>query len=234
MENLLEIIFIFTIIKFSCKATFYRKYWGILLFAISAGAFAFAVHPFVIRNNLQVFTTIFSEKAKVTDLAIIITVEAISGIMGSIAVLQNLVNPKRKNWVAFLKLSPGIIIAGAIFYIELKAFYFFPGINFWITALIISSGLFLLTGVLSVAIKTILPMESMRYELKFFINIVLLIVAVVLNAGLADYNQGSYHSELALPGLVVFLLLGAGLGIIGYFIQKIKNKGKLKNLNKWI
>ena len=183
---------------------------------------------------MRVFTDIFSKKAKVTDLAIVVTAEAISGIMVSIAVLQSFVDTKRKKWAAVLKLSPGIIITGAIFYVELKAFYFFPGVSFWLTALVISAGLFLLVGIISVAIKFILPEESMRNELKFFINIALLFVAVVLNAGLADYNRGNYHSEIVLSGLLVFLLLIAILGAAGYIIQKTKNRGKLKKLHRWI
>lgn len=235
MENLLQIVFILALVKYSCKAAFIRNYLGIMLFPLIAGVFAFAVYPVVVRNSVQIFTSFFSEKEKITNLAIIITVEAVSGIMLSTAVTQNLIpGKKHKNGLAILRLLPGVIIVGAIFYTELKAFYYFPGVSFWLTALIISAGVFLLVGIVSLSIRFFLPDERMLCELKFFTNIFLFITAVVLNAGLADYNRGSYHSELALPGLVVFLLLVTGLGFTGYFIQRIKNKGKLKKLYKWI
>ncbi len=235
MEYLLQIVFILAILKFSAKATFYRKYWGIVLFTLGAGIFAYAIYPFVIKNEMKVFSGIFSEKTKVTDLAILITAEAIAGIMISIAVLHDYyVAARKRKWISFFKPFPGIIMAGAIFYIELKAFYFFPGVRFGMAALIISGVLLLVIGGLSLVIRLFLPAEDMRQELVFYINMLLLIVAVILNAGLADYNQGSYNSDVALPGLLAFLLLIIFLGAAGYFFQKMKSKGKLKKLYKWI
>ncbi|QGY47598.1 hypothetical protein GM418_29195 [Maribellus comscasis] len=235
MESLLQIIFMLAILKFSAKATFYSKYWGVVLFALAAGIFAYAIYPLVIKNELKVFTGIFSERAKVTDLAIVITAEAIAGIMISMAVLHDYyVSTEKRKWFSFFRPLPGIVIAGAIFYIELKAFYFFPGVHFGMAAFIIAGGLTLVVGILSVIIRLFLLVEDMRQELVFYINILLLLGAVILNAGLADYNQSSYNSDVGLPGLLAFLLLIYFLGAAGYFIQKTKNKGKLKNLQKWI
>lgn len=234
MESLLQIIVFLSIIKFTCKATFYRNYRGILFFAILAGTFAYIIHPFVIRNNIQLFDGILSEKAKITDLALIVTAEAISGIMVSIAILQNHIRPEKRIWIKFLKLSPTILITGTIFYIELKTFYSFFGFSFRLIALITSVGLFLAIAIISLAIKYFLPKEAMRNEFKFLINALLLIIAIMLNAGLANYNRGNYNMEMPLSKLLVFLILLFGIGIIGYFIQKSKNKGKLKILHKWI
>lgn len=234
MESILQIICILAIIKFSCKATFYRKYWGVLIFSALAGIFAYIIHPFVIKNDIRFFSGILSDKSTVADLAIIITAEAVSGIMISIGVLQNLVKAKTGNWIKFLKLSPGVIIAGAIFYIELKSFYYFSGFGFWAAALIISAGLFISVAIISLVLKYLLPSDNMRYEFKFIVNVILLIVAVIMNAGLADYNQSSYNVELSLPKLLVLFILIAGIGSIGFLIQKVKYKGRLKKLQKWI
>jgi uncharacterized membrane protein len=79
-----------------------------------------------------------------------------------------------------------------------------------------------------------LPEEDMRYEFKFFINIVLLIAAIILNAGLAAYNRGNYEMGPALPKLLVFISLVVIVGVIGFTIQRMASKGKLKKLHKWI
>lgn len=234
MESILQIICILSILKFSYKATFYRKYWGILVFSALSGIFAYIIHPFVIENNIQLFSGILSDKEKVTNLALVITAEAISGIMISIGMLQNLIKTKTSAWFKLLKLSPGLIIAGAVFYIELKSFYFFSGISFWATALIISAAISLSVAIISYLIKLLLPANNMRYELKFIINVILLIVAVIMNAGLAAYNQSSYNAEPGLLKLFVMLILVAAIASIGFFIQKMKHKGKFKFLHKWI
>ena len=235
MENLLQIIFILSVVKYACKATFYKNYRGILLFALLAGVFAYAIHPFAIQNNIRVFTSFLSDKNRVTGLAMIITIEAITGILISIAMLQDFILlQKKRNRVKVLRLLPGIMVFGAFFYIELKSFYFFSGFDFRLTALIISTGLFVFVVFISAIIKYALPGKGMRYEFKFLLNNLLLIMAVILNAGLADYNQSNYNMESVLLKLLVFILLVIAIGTTGYLLSKRKNKGKLKILNKWI
>ncbi len=233
MESILQIIVILSVMKFACKAVFYKDYTGILFFAVLAGVFAYLIHPFIIKNEIRLFDSILSEKTKITGLALIVTAEAISGIMAGIAVLQNLAAPKKKKRLVFFELSPGIIIFGAVFYIELKAFYILPGASFSMTSLAVSVGLCLIIAIIAVCIKRLLPERVMQYELNFFINAMLLIVAVVLNAGLADYNRGNYSTDISFSNMIVFFTLSAGVAAAGYLIQKI-NKGKLKNLQKWI
>lgn len=234
MESILQVILILSVIKFACKATFYKSYSGVLLFAGLAGIFAYIIHPFVIKQNGDIYSVLFSDGRRVTNLAIIITLEAISGILISIGMLQNLFTPKKRNWIKLLKLSPGLLIAGAIFYIELKTFYLFPGLNFKITALITSFGLFFLITILSTIIKYLFSLESIRYELKFLLNGILLIVAIIINAGLSSYNQSRYVADINLVKLLVFILIVISLGTLGYFLNKIKNKKHFKFLRKWI
>ena len=234
MESILQVILILSVIKFACKATFYKSYSGVLLFAGLAGIFAFLIHPIVIKQNGDIYTVLLSESRRVTNLALLITLEAISGILISIGMLQNLFVPKKRIWIKFLKLTPGVLIAGAIFYIELKIFYLFPGLNFKLTALITSLVLIEIILILSVLIKYFLSQESIRYEFKFLINAILLILAVIINAGLANYNQSSYKVEASLIKLLVFLLVVIAFGSLGYFLNKIKNKKQFKFLKKWI
>ncbi len=234
MENVLQVILILSVIKFACKATFYKSYSGVLLFAGLAGIFTYIIHPFVIKQNGDIYTVLFSESRRVTNLALVITLEAISGILISIGMLQNLFSVKKRKWIKLLKLVPGVLIAGAIFYIELKVFYLFPGLNFKLTSLITAISLFLLITLLSFFIKYFFPQDSIRYELKFLINSILFIIAIIINAGLASYNHSEYNSGINFTNLLVFILIVIALGTSGYYLNKIKNKKQFKFLQKWI
>ncbi|MBI9055781.1 MAG: hypothetical protein JEY96_18310 [Bacteroidales bacterium] len=234
MESLLQVILILSVIKFACKATFYKSYSGILIFAGLAGIFAYLIHPFVIRQNGDFYSVILSKSNRVTDIAVLITIEAISGILISVAMLQNLFIPKKRIWVRILKLTPGVLIAGAIFYFELKAFYFSPGLNFKLTALITSLSLFVAIFLISVYIKKNLRTEGSRYEFKFLLNAFLLIIAIILNAGLASYNRSSYNIESGFEKLASFIFIAVTISALGYFLNKIKQKKQYKFLQKWI
>ncbi len=234
MESLLQVILILSVIKFACKATFYKSYSGVLIFAGLASIFAYIIHPFVIQQNGDFYSIILSKSNRVTDIAVIITLEAISGILIGVVMLQNLFISKKRIWVRILKLTPGVLIAGAIFYFELKAFYCFPGLNFKLTAIIISLSLFLAIFLISVFIKKNLRTDSFRYEFKFLLNIFLLIIAIVLNAGLASYNRSSYNIESGFEKLVSFILITFTISVLGYFLNKIKHKKQYKFLQKWI
>ncbi len=234
MENLLQIVFILSIIKYSCKATFYKSYAGILLFAFFVGVFAYSIYPFVIQNNMDVFAQLFENTNSLGGLALLITLEAISGILVSISILPGIMNSKINRLVKLLKLTPGILIAGAVFYFELNVFYLFSGASFKTTALITAVGLFLLVLIIATGIRYFLSSESMRYEFKFLLNAILFVMAIILNAGIADYNQSSYSSDLAIPKLLVFFILVVVVGLMGFYIQKTVGNRTIKKIKKWI
>lgn len=233
MEILFQILLLIAVLKFSCKATFLESLWGIWIYAFSAAVLAFVIYPIVIRQPGNFYIAILSSPAFVSDIAIVVTIEAIVGMLVSIGMLKNMFTPQR-NLSRWLKILPGVLIFGAVFYIEQRTFYLFAGYDFKFTALVISLGLLLLIFSVATLIKILLPERTLRYEFKFLLNILLLVGGVVLNAGDSFYNT-SQHSGVEWMAIIAFLALVFVVGCLGFVLHRLayKNK-KLKKLQKWI
>jgi hypothetical protein len=222
MGIVFQLILVSGVIKYSCKATFFKGYKGIIIYALFSGIIAIACYPFIIKTDSDVFNTLMTDTALISNIAVLITIEAISGIFISIGMLNNLFESKLHKWIRVLKLMPGVIIIGIIFYMELSLFRTLIGIAFYRIAIV--AALLCMLGIimLSSLIKYLLPHFSTRYELKFLINILLLISAVLLNAGLADYNTGSYTVNIEYTKLLVL----AGIVITGFLSGLLLYKNK--------
>lgn len=232
MQILFQIVLILGVVKYCCKAGFFENRKAIIAYSLFAGLVAIVFYPFIIKMNTNTFDMLLSDKKMVSNIAVIITIEAISGMLISIGMLHNLFEKKKRQWVRILKLTPGVIIFGVIFYVELLLFKTIIGVGFiWISILTTFLFIFGLAGI-STAIKYIFPEKSIRYELKFLVNILLFVIAVLMNAFLAGYNKSNYESNVDYTKLLVFtgiVAIGFVLGLLlyrnkGFFRRILKNK----------
>lgn len=230
MEILFQGILILAILKFCIKAGFFDSKKGILTYAIFAGLIAIVFYPVIIKTNTNAFSKLMLDKKAVSNIAVLITIEAISGMLISIGMLHNLFEAKKQVWIKILKLTPGILIIGAVYYIELAAFKTMAGTDFLWVAVITSTAIIIGVSVVSTGIKFLLPGNTVRYELKFIINIALLILAIMLNAGLADYNRSNYNTEVEFNKLLAFI----GITVIGFLLGWIlfNNKQRFRKILK--
>lgn len=234
METLFQLILIISVLKFTCKATFFESLWGILGYAVFVGIIAFAIYPIVIRQSGDFYLTMLTDQALVSDVAIIITVEAIVGLLVSIGMLKELFSPK-KSIARWLKIVPGLLIVGAVFYAEQRMFYIFAGETFIKIASLTAIVVFGVVFGVALAIKYILPQPTMRYELKFLTNIMLLIAGVLLNSGVSSYNIAAYQVAFDWVKMLVFLCILLGIGGLGFALYHFafRNK-KIQKIQKWI
>jgi|GEM_PF-2266679 len=225
METVFQVILILGLVKYSVKASILGHWGGLGAYALCAGLVVMMLYPAIIVMESDVFEKILMDQKHVSAVAVLVTIEAIIGMLISIGMLDNLFSGKKKTLLNLLKYTPGIVVFGSVFYFELAVFRHAAGIGFLdlaiISSLVLSSGVFLAAS----GIKAILPDQATRYELIFLSNIMLLFLSVLLNAGLADYSSGSYRAEpepAKLALLAVLTLAGSGLGYILY-----RYRGKL-------
>ena len=231
MELIFQIIVMLAVVKFCLEAGFFQHWFGAVSFALFVAILSMLFYPRIINTNSNAFEELLSSKTHISNIAVLITLEAISGMLISMGMLGNLFSHKKQRGVKVLKLIPGILIIGAVFYIELELFRNLGGMEFiWITC-ICAALFFGVTMALSFAIKWLLPEQSARYELKFLTNLVLLFLSIILNAGLADYNASNYQANPEFTKLAVFAaiaVVGFVLGIFYYKYRYIFRKKLLK------
>lgn len=230
MDGLLQLIFILAFMKVCLSPAFLKRFRGTFIYALCAGVFAYAVYPLVIRQRADSFTAILADKGLVADFAVLVTVEAVLGIMICIYLLDNYFKPKekRKKSVFMLKLLPGPLFFVGIFYFELMFFKEFPGVSFGTTALLYSLLIFGLITLVSLVLRYVMSGESLKLEAKILFNIAILLVGLLLNSSISAYNvaHSSDYTELA-PTLTMVggIILLSFVGYV-FYVMKIKTKFK--------
>lgn len=230
MDGLLQLIFILAFLKVCLSPAFLKKFYGTFIYALCAGLFAYAVYPLVIRQRADSFTAILADKGLVADFAVLVTVEAVLGIMICIYLLDNYFKPKekRKKSVFVLKLIPGPLFFIGIFYFEIMFFQEFPGVAFGTTALLYSLLIFSVTTVMSLILRYVMSGESLKLEAKILFNMAVLMVGLLLNSSISAYNvaHSSDYTEIAPTLSMIGLILL--LSVVGYAMYLIKIKTKFK------
>jgi hypothetical protein len=127
MDIVVQLILISGVLKYACKATFFKAYRGIIIYSLLGGMIALAAYPFIVKTDTDVFTRLLSNRTVVSYIAVILTIEAIGGMLISIAMLSYLFEKKRRKWIQVLKLMPGELIAGLFLYAELSLCRFMVG-----------------------------------------------------------------------------------------------------------
>lgn len=237
METYVQLILILALVKYCLKAALTARFWTIALYGAIAAAIGLVICPIVIEQPVTIVTMLLSDREWVANGAVITTLEAVAGIFISIFLLDNYFMRKenRKRLMFVLKVIPGLLSMIGIAYFELMFFRWRVGADFTQTALLYGVIVFSLVVVVATALRYLLKGESLKLELKVVLNIGILIIGLLVNSSIADYNLSYAEVEVevewgaltALAGLVVVLFFA------GIYLPKINTKSLYKNSLKW-
>lgn len=221
MENYLQFIFLLAITKYSLKASMNTRWWVTLLYPLAAAVLAYLIYPWMIQQRGDSFTAILADKGLVADCAVLITIEAILGILSSVYILDNYFQPKekRKRSIFVLKVVPGLLVFIGIAYFELAFFKQFVGVPFGKVALLYSGVIFASVTALSFLLKWLMHGESLKLEAKITLNLLILVIALFVHASLTQYSVSNSQTDVGLvPTLVAvaFFILMCGIGLWSY------------------
>ncbi len=221
MENYLQFIFLLAITKYSLKASMNTRWWVTLLYPLAAAVLAYLIYPWMIQQRGDSFTAILADKGLVADCAVLITIEAILGILSSVYILDNYFQPKekRKRSIFVLKVVPGLLVFIGIAYFELAFFKQFVGVPFGKVALLYSGVIFASVTALSFLLKWLMHGESLKLEAKITLNLLVLVIALFVHASLTQYSVSNSQTDVGLvPTLVAvaFFILMCGIGLWSY------------------
>ncbi|TKG90396.1 hypothetical protein EYV94_23615 [Puteibacter caeruleilacunae] len=231
MEHILQIIVFLTLIKYCTKAGLFEHRMGMVAYALFVGVVAVVLFPYVLKTNSDIFQQLLSRKNDISNIAVLITIEAISGMLISIGMLGDLFSGKKRRQQKIVMLTPGVMIVGAVFFLELELMRYLAGADFVMVRIVCAAALIVGVYLFSWILRKVLRDREIRFELKFLTNLLLLFLAIVLNAGIADYNQSNYQAKPELTKMLVFMAIVAGGFIIGYILfikRKIFKKRRLK------
>lgn len=233
MELYIQIIFVLALAKYCLKAAMTGSFRVMACYAAFAALLSLAIYPIVIRQPVTAISNLLADHSLVTDGAVLTTLEATLGIFVSIFLLNNYFKPKeqRRKSVFALKVVPGVIWIAAVAYFELLFFKSRVGYGFGATAAVYAAILF--AGVLLAAGAThlLVRRESMKLELKIMFNMGILLIGLLVNASIADYNISDASTPVEWGALAA---LAAGVTLLfmaGYFLSKINFSKLFKKHN---
>ncbi len=230
MELYIQIIFILAVIKFCLKAAMNSRLWVLVCYALAASLISISMYTTVIEQPLSIISDLLENKKLVTDIAVITSIEAVAGIFISILLLDNYFMEKknRKRYMKGLKVFPGVIFIFAIAYFQLQFFKFRVGADFLTTALLYSSIIFVAIISTALFLRRVLDAESLKLELKVILNISILVIGLLVNSSVAEFNLSHSETVIEWRALIVMLAICILMVLLGFILTKINFKKILK------
>lgn len=235
METYIQLILVLALAKYCLKAALTARFWTIVLYGGFASIVALVIYPIVIEQPVTIVSMLLSDSVLVANGAVITTIEAVAGIFISVLLLDNYFMRKesRQKSLFILKVIPGVLWVVAIAYFELMFFRWRVGADFMQTALLYSFILFSSIVAMATALKYSLPGESLKLELKVLLNVGILIIGLLVNSSIADYNLSYADVQIEWGALAALAVLIIVLFFAGIYLHKINFKSLSKNNLKW-
>ncbi len=226
MIELLQIIFVLAVFRFAFRIIFFEKKLILLLTTIFIFVISLFVYPIVLKQSGYFYATALKSRSFVQDISVIITIDAIIGILLSILLLRIFFKRSKLAKLNWFLILPDFLIVGFIAYAQQQIFYRFTGHNFFVITLELATALSLFIILLSFVINKIIPAKSAKYELNFIINIFILTAAIALNVYTSSYNTVNYHSSTEWQNTILLLSILIVGFIFGFVIYQFKKRRK--------
>ncbi len=231
MELFIQLIFSIAILKYCLKAASFSSFKIVFIYAALAAIFSLAMYPVIINMPSNIIEKLLANREIVTDGAVLSTIEAIGGVFISILLLDNYFAPREKRNRAFFALKgiPGLIAFVAMAYFQLLFFMNNVGVDFVISAAIYAALIFVSISIIAIFMYKNIPHESVRLELKILLNLAILVIGLLVNSSIADYNLSNAHSSLEWGALLAILSLCIFMFFAGILLDKFNIKNRLIN-----
>lgn len=235
METYVQLILVLALVKYCLEAALAGRFWAIALYGALAAAIGMVAYPIVIEQPVTIVSMLLSDRVLVANGAVITTIEAVAGIFISVFLLDNyfMQKERRRRSIFILKIIPGVLCVIAIAYFELMFFRWRVGADFMQTALLYCTIVFASVVAMATAMKYLLGGESLKLELKILLNAGILVLGLLINASIADYNLSHAEVDVEWGALAVIAGLVAVLFFAGVYLPKTNIKSLYKNNLKW-
>lgn len=235
MELLVQLIFIIAILKYCLKASFAGGVRTMLLYALGAAVWSMAWYPVVIEQHVTIIGELLTDRQVVSDGAVWTTIEALAGILLGVNLLDSYFAPKdkRKKTLFILKIIPGVLAPLGLLYFELMFFKMRVSADFLTTALLYAVITLGVVFCLAWIIHRVVDGESMKLELKLLLNMMILLIGLLINSAVADYNTSAADTQADWLPLVVLVGASALLVLVGYLTRNWNIKHFLTSSKRW-
>lgn len=184
----------------------------IIVWSILSAIFLLFAHRYAINESYSTIKLILANQNIMYTFSIIITLEAILGILVNLSIIKN----SRSDKFRLLKHLPSVTWFISIYFIEILVFLKFPGFNFVMLAAI--CGLVIAVTYLLLCFHFTKDNErNFVLEMKFFTHLIQVFIAGIISVVYSSHSYINKSIQIELKPLGILLLLALPIVGIGLF-----------------
>lgn len=236
MEILIQLIFIIAFLKYCIKATMNKGMFSILAYSVALGIVILLIYPSVITKPITIINDILNHKDNLSNLAVIISSEALFGVWISLTLTNNHLTAhsqisKQNKTLKILSIVPeGILIILGTAYSELLFIGNRVGSNFMWSAILFALITIAAVATLALIFRYSINTYDLKIKFNLTLNLILLASGLFLSSSIAGYNNPNSIISIEWNALAAVLLLASLLFATGIWLDKININHKLNNL----
>ena len=215
-------MFTLSLVAIPLQLALIRRRYVIITSVLVVGLFIYAMYKKAIEQSYSLWEQQLANPELTGKMLIIQFIESIGGILLSIYLLSLLHGEWLKKGFRFFKYVPGIMPFIALFYLESYMFLNIPGVNFHSLALTLAIGFMIAVWGCMIFFRWLLKDYDIMLEMKFFLHIIQIIVALVLSIqlfGLQVPEQTGYLNFLQTGIILGAILIVITIGLIFYNLK---------------
>ncbi|MFW5759424.1 MAG: hypothetical protein ACOCXH_00420 [Cyclobacteriaceae bacterium] len=228
LKELIIILFMLSLIALPLQFAIIRRRYVVYVGILLIGIFTFLMHTRAIEQSYTKFNQQLADTGLTGNLLVLQIIESIGGILLSTYLLSLYHGEWIKRGYRFFKYIPGIIPFVALFYLESYLFLNFHGIEFHYLALIIAIGFMLIIMAGMHLFKWLLGDYDIMLEIKFFLHIIQVIVALIISVDLFGLRVPRQTGYLSLKQTLITLVAIIMVILLGFLFYQLK----IKNITK--
>ncbi len=228
MESVITIILGLSVFQFSLQLSVFQLNKIEWLWLALVGVGIYLAYPYAIEQSYLLFQQTLNNATIVNNFIVIMIVETLGGLLMSIFMIRYMYNEPVKKIFNTLNYIPGIIAFPALFYIESYGFLSISDFDFQYLALILCVVMPLALWLLKTFLVFFIPEIDVRYELKFFLHTIQLILGIILSIMVYKIPVLPSNVTYDFVQLGVIALTFLIFGILGIFKYHIDIKKQQK------
>lgn len=219
METLVLVLMLLVCFNFALKQTF-MKFWQAAVVVVILAIMVGLLWPLAIEQSKSQISLWLANQALMLDTSVVITLETVWQLtycmLSAHLMHTNLISGKMLWLYRVLRFFPGIMIVPVLFSALVALEYEFTGGHFatvgWSFAAVVAVGF----PLVSMGIKWLLPEKTLRLEVLFLTNVLVLTLGVIATVnGTTNFHGSDEVNWLALLAFVGLLLVCGTVGL-GY------------------
>ena len=217
------ILFTMCFVAFALQSTYLNKRL-IILYSVISFIFMYSTHNYAIEESYNSVLKIISNKNIMYIFSIVVTIEAILGVLYNF----NLIGGDKKDKIRYLKYFPSASYFISLYFAQVFVFLNFTSKSFTMLS-IISGIVFALVFLLIAFYFKADSNKSLNLDLKFIIHILQIISAAIISVIYSGFPlTNSHKADINLMPFVALVLIAIPAFIIGIIYNKyyIKKLGK--------